>query len=90
MTNSGRAGGRELLVDDDLLGGRAAAAAELARPRAADVAGLVAARLPAAQRVHPLVQRARQARGVGPLGGEEVPDLLLEPALGSVAVSRMN
>ena len=78
----GRAGGGELLVDDDLLGGRAAAAPELARPRPADVPGRVAARLPAAQRVHASVQRARQVARVEPLGGKEGPDLLLERALG--------
>src|SRR5206468_8538596 len=39
----GRARRGELLVDDDLLRRRPSAAAELGRPRAADVAGLVAA-----------------------------------------------
>ena len=77
-----RAGGRELLVDDDLLGGRPAAAAELERPGAADVAGRVAAGLPGAERLHPVLERARETGGVRALGGEEAADLLLEPALG--------
>ena len=46
------AGGRELLVDDDLLDGRPPAAAEGLRPGAPDVAGLVAGRLPLAQHLH--------------------------------------
>ena len=77
----GGAGGGELLVDDDLLGGRPSAAAELARPRASDVAGLVAARLPVAQDLHPVLQRPRQPRRVRALRSEEVPDLVLQPAL---------
>src|SRR5204863_874947 len=73
---------RELLIDDDLLGDRPAAAAELHGPCAADVAGLVAAPLPGAQRVHPRLERSRQVRRVRPFGGEERPDLVLELALG--------
>ena len=54
-----RARGRELLVDDDLLGRRAAASAELAGPRATHEAGLVARRLPFTQDRHPLVKLSR-------------------------------
>ena len=77
-----RPGGRQLLVDDDLLGRGAAATAELERPRAADIARLVTAGLPGAQCLHAGLERPRQAGGVGALGGEEAADLLLEPAFG--------
>ena len=75
------AGSGELLIDDDLFGGRPATAPELARPRASDVAGLVAARLPVAQDLHPVLQRPRQPRRVRALRSEKGPDLVLEPAL---------
>src|SRR4051794_17110430 len=78
----GRAGGRELRAAPDLRRGGPPAAAELGRPRAAHVAGLVAARLPRPQRLDALLERSRQAPRIGRLGGEERPDLLLEPALG--------
>ena len=55
-------GGRQFLVDDDLLDRRPAAAAELAGPRPADVPGLVAMSLPAAECLDPGVQRAGQIR----------------------------
>ena len=77
----GGAGGGELLVDDDLLDGRAAAAAELLRPGAADVAGLVAGRLPAAQRFDPLVQALGQVGRRHALVCEERADLGLQRAL---------
>ena len=76
-----RAGRGELLVDDDLLDRRAPAAAELARPCAADVAGLVARGLPAAQDLHPLVERAREVGGIEPLACQERPDLGLQRPL---------
>jgi hypothetical protein len=76
----GGAGSGELLIDDDLLGDRPSPAPELERPRASDVAGLVAARLPVPQDVHALLQRPWQPRRVRALRGEEGPDLVLEPA----------
>jgi hypothetical protein len=77
----GRAGGRELLVDDDLLRGRSAAAAELARPGPADVPRLVAPRLPGAERLDALVQRVGELARVDGLAGEEGADLVLEGPL---------
>ncbi len=68
----------ELLVDNDLLGRGAAAAAELGRPRAADVAGLVTARLPAAEERHPLVEGVGHIRGVRRVLGEERAHIFLE------------
>ena len=80
----GRAGGGELLVDDDLLGGRPAAAAELARPGAArrSPAAWQRACQPRSASIRSSSARG-SSRGVGPLGGEEAADLLLERALGS-------
>jgi hypothetical protein len=78
----GSAGGCQLLVDDDLLRRRAAAAAELRRPRAADEAGLVAARLPAAEERHPLVERVRDLGRGGRVLREERAHLLLQLTLG--------
>ena len=51
---------RELLVDDDLLDGRPAAATESLWPRTSDVPGFVAGGLPVAEDLHPFVERARE------------------------------
>ena len=59
FTNSGAPAGGQFLVDDDLLHGRAAAAAELGRPRPSDEPGVVAGGLPAPQHGHPVVERVR-------------------------------
>ena len=77
----GGSGCRQLLVDHDLLGRGASAAAELQRPRSPDVARLMASCLPRPEGVHPGLEGARQARCVGALGGEEGADLVLELAL---------
>ena len=76
-----RAGCRHLLVDDDLLDRGAAAAAELRRPRAPDVAGLVAARLPAAKIGDPVVEVVRELRRIGTVLGEELAHLVAQRAL---------
>ena len=70
----------ELLVDDDLLDRRAAAPTELLGPGAADVAGVVAARLPAAQHLHAVVQRPWKVGRSQSIPREERPDLLLQRA----------
>ena len=75
-----RARGREFLVDEDLLDRRVPAAAELTRPRAAHVSGLVAAALPAPQCLDPLVERVGKV--LRDVLGEELADLVLEPPLG--------
>jgi hypothetical protein len=77
-----RARGRELLVDDDLLGRRRPAPAELARPGAPDVAGRVAAGLPAAQHLDALVERVRQPARVEGRRRQEPPHLVLQPPFG--------
>ena len=73
--------GCELLIDDDLLGARAAAAADLGRPRPADEARLEAACLPFAQVRDPLVEGVGQLGGVGAVLREERARLLLYPPL---------
>ncbi len=82
QTDDGRELGRacrgQLLVDDDLLRRRAAAAAELGRPRAADVTGLVATRLPAAEERHSLVEGVRDIRRVRRVLGEKRAHVFLE------------
>ena len=77
----GRARGRHLLVDDDLLDRRAAAAAELGGPGTADVARVVAAGLPAAEVRDPLVELVRKIRGIGTVLGEELAHLVAKCAL---------
>ena len=68
----------ELLVDDDLLDGRPPAAAELRRPGAAHVSGLVAAGLPRAQGFDALVERPREVGGRDAAALQEVADLGLQ------------
>ena len=75
-----RARRREFLVDEDLLDRRVPAAAELTRPRAAHVSGLVTAALPAPQCLDPLVERVGKV--LRDVLGEELADLFLEPPLG--------
>src|SRR5512132_1683299 len=76
-----RARGRELLIDDDLLDRRTAAATELARPRTTHVAGLVAGGMPTAQDLHPVVQRPRKVRSSQAVPSQECLDLFLQRPL---------
>ena len=71
----------ELLVDDDLLDGRPSAAAELARPRAADEPGRVAGGLPLAQHGHPVIKGAGESRAHLRGLGQEAANLVLERPL---------
>src|SRR5215211_3578141 len=72
---------RQLLVDHDLLGHRASAAAELQRPGSPDVARFVAACLPGPQGADPVVERPWQPSRPRALDSQEPANLLLEPAL---------
>ena len=77
----GRAGGRQFLVDDDLLHGRAAATSELRRPCPADVAGLIAQALPLAQETHPVIEPVGHVLWGRTVLAQELPDLVPEPSL---------
>ena len=74
----GRSRGGQLLVDDDLLDGRPAAAAEQRRPRAPDEARLVAARLPVAEEPDALVERVRHLGRLRAVTREEAPHLVAQ------------
>ena len=71
----------EFLVDEDLLDGRSSAAAELAGPGAADVAGRVAGGLPLAQQGHPVVKGVGEIRAHQRGLGQEAANLVLERPL---------
>jgi hypothetical protein len=60
---------------------RTPAAAELARPRTADVAGLAAGALPLAQDLHAVVERSPEVGGRQAVAGEKSADLVLERPL---------
>ena len=77
----GRARGCQLLVDHDLLYGRAPSAAELGRPRPAHKPRRMAGGLPFLQHGHPLVERVRQLFEAHSLAPEEGSNLLRECAL---------
>jgi hypothetical protein len=77
----GRARGREFLVDDDLLGRRAAAAAELGRPSAPDVPRLVELCLPAPQVRDALVERVGQLVRLRPMLRQIGANLVAQPLL---------
>jgi hypothetical protein len=56
-------------------------AAELARPRAADIAALAAGGLPLAQDLHAVVERSREVGGRQAVAGEKGAELVLERPL---------